>query len=265
MSTAIAISHQKGGVAKTTTCLSLGGALTEMGQSVLLVDLDPQANLTLSLGLDPRQLRRTVVDVLLGNDSLVGVSRESGVFGLDIAPANYELALADKVLYTRRNFQYRLREALGRLYPGLYDYILLDCPPALSPLTLNALTAADLTIIPVQCDAYADQSLRKTIRFVTQLGEQCNEHLIYRLLVTMYDQRNKISRIILNELQREYGPWLFETVIQVDTKLRESPRYGKPITAYAPRSRGALQYRALAQEIRRFEPLGSDVEDRDDG
>ncbi len=252
-STTIAISHQKGGVAKTTTCLSLGGALAEMEQSVLLVDLDPQANLTLSLGLDPRQLRRTVADALVGSDSLVGVSRESGLLGLDIVPANYELTLVDKVLYTRPNYQYRLREALKRVYPGLYDYILLDCPPALSPLTLNALSAADLTIIPVQCDAYAGQSLRQTLRFVDQLREQYNPRLTWRLLVTMYDQRNRISRIILEELRQEYGSLLFETLIQIDTRLRESPRTGQPITTYAPRSRGAQQYRALAQELQRIE------------
>ncbi len=250
MSATIAIGHQKGGVAKTTTCLSLGGALAEMGHNVLLIDLDPQANLTLSLGLDPGRLWRTVVDVLLGNDSLVGISRESGILGLDIAPANQELALADKVLYTRPDYQYRLREALDHIYPGLYDYILLDCPPALSPLTLNALTAARLTIIPVQCDAYAAQSLQKTVDLIAQLGERCNPALTYRLLVTMYDQRNKISRIILEELQRQYGPHLLRTLIQIDTKLRESPRYGKPITVYAPRSRGAQQYRALAQEVK---------------
>lgn len=249
MSAVIAISHEKGGVAKTTTCLSLGGALAEVGNSVLLIDLDPQANLTLSLGLEPAQLRRSVIDTLMGNDSLVSVSRESGFFALDIVPANYELALVDKVLYTRPGYQYRLRQALDKIYPGLYDYILLDCPPSLTTLTLNALTAADLIVIPVQCEPYAASSLHKTMRLALQLREQCNPNLDYRVLVTMYDQRNRISRTILAELRKELSKVLFQTIIQVDTRLREGMLFGKPIVGYASTSRGAQQYRALAQEL----------------
>jgi len=249
MSVIIAISHQKGGVAKTTTCLTLGAVLAEMGHSVLLVDLDPQANLTLSLGLEPKQLRRTILDALMGNESLVGVSRESDIFDLDIVPANYELTLVDKVLYTRPGYQFRLKESLSRVYPGLYDFVLLDCPPSLAPLTLNALMAADLLIIPVQCELYAIHSLRKAIQLAVQMREQGNSGLDYRVLVTMYDQRNKISRTILEQIQQAYDQILFETIIQIDTKLRESPVTGQPITTYASSSRGAVQYRALAQEL----------------
>lgn len=253
MSATIAISNQKGGVAKTTTCLSLGAALAEMGHSVLLVDLDPQANLTVSLGLEPKQQRRTVTDVLMGNHSLVGVSRESDVFGLDIIPANHELMLVDKVLYKRPGYQFRLKEAIARVYPGLYEYIMIDCPPAIAPLTLNALAAADLIIIPVQTELYAAQSLRQTIKLAAQLREQCNPNLDYRVLVAMYDMRNKISRMILEQMQHELGQILFETIIQIDTKLRESPAYGKPITSYAKKTRSAQQYRALAQELQKPE------------
>jgi chromosome partitioning protein len=249
MSATIAVSNQKGGVAKTTTCLSLGAALAEMGHSVLLVDLDPQANLTMSLGLKPDQLRRTVLDALMNTSSLLGVSRETGTVGLDIVPANDELALADKVFYKMPGYQYRLKQALGRLYEGMYRYILLDCPPSLAPLTLNALTAADLLIIPVSCELYAAFSLQKMVRFALQLREQCNPALDYRALVTMYDQRNKISRMILEQMQNGQSLPFFKTIIQIDTRLKESPVYGEPVTSHASKSRGARQYRALAEEL----------------
>ncbi len=249
MSATIAISNQKGGVAKTTTCLSLGAALAEMGHSVLLIDMDPQANLTISLGLKPEELRHSLVDALTGTTSLVSVSRETPLLGLDIVPANYELALVDKVLYTRQGYQHHLKQALARIYAGMYQYVLLDCPPSLSPLTLNALTAADLLIIPVQCELYAAHSLQRMIRLALQVREACNPDLAFRVLVTMYDQRNKISRMILEQLQNGTAAFLFQTIIQIDTKLRESPAFGQAITSYASNSRGAQQYRALAEEL----------------
>jgi chromosome partitioning protein len=249
MSTTIAIANQKGGVAKTTTCLSLGAALAELGHTVLLIDLDPQADLTMSLGLKPAELRRTVIDPLMGTSSLVGISHETDLFGLDIVPANHELALVDKVFYKSPGYQYRLRQMLGRMHKDMYGYILLDCPPSLAPLTLNALTAADLLIVPVQCEFYAAHSLRQMIRLALQIREKCNPGLDYRGLVTMYDQRNKISRMILEQLQNGTSQLLFSTIIQIDTKLKESPAFGKPITNYASKSRGAQQYRALAQEL----------------
>jgi chromosome partitioning protein len=249
MSPTIAFGNQKGGVAKTTTCLSVGAALAETGQAVLLVDLDPQANLTLSLGLKPEELRRTVVDALMGTSSLVGTSQETEVFGLDIVPANNELALVDKVFYKMPGYQFKLKEVLGRVYQGMYHYVLLDCPPSLTPLTLNALSAADLLIIPVQCELYAAYSLRQMVRLAVQVREQCNPNLAYRALVTMYDQRNRISRVILEQMRNGRGQLFFNTIIQIDTRLRESPAHGKPITSYAAKSRGAQQYRALAQEL----------------
>jgi chromosome partitioning protein len=249
MSITIAISNQKGGVAKTTTCLSLGAALAEMGHGVLLMDLDPQANLTLSLGLNPKHLRRTVVDTLMGNSSLVAVSRQTNVSLLDIVPANSELVLVDKIFYKLPGYQFRLKQEIGRVFQGLYQYILLDCPPYLTPLTLNALTAADLLIIPVQSELYAAHSLRQVIGLALQMREQINKNLNYRVLVTMFDERNRISRMILEQMQNELRPVLFKTIIQIDTKLRECPAFGKPITSYAPKSRAAQQYRALAQEL----------------
>ncbi len=249
MVTTIAISNQKGGVAKTTTCLSLGACLAEMGRSVLLIDLDPHANLTLSLGLKPQELRRTISDALLGNTSLVAVSRESSVSNLDIIPANQELDVLDKILYERKAYEFYLKNKLDAMGKGLYEFVLIDCPPSSGPLTLNALTAADLVVIPVQCEYYAAHSLRQVMGLVRMVREKTNPRLIHRVLVTMYDRRNRICRLIFDQMKCELSQILFKTVIEVDARLRESPAFGKPVTQYAPNTRSAQQYRALAKEL----------------
>jgi len=249
MTTTIAISNQKGGVAKTTTCLSLGACLAEMKKSVLLIDLDPQAHLTISLGLNPDHLCRAVDKALLGNTSLVSVSHESSVFGLDIVPANQMLIVLDKVLYGRPGYQFRLKKEVDAMGEGFYDFVLIDCPPSFGTLTLNGLTAADLLLIPVQCDYYAAYSLRHFMKMVQHVRDKTNPWLTYRVLVTMYDRRNKICQVILEQMKRGLNSILFNTIIEVDTKLRESPAFGQPITQYAPKTRGTQQYRALAEEL----------------
>jgi chromosome partitioning protein len=206
-----------------------------MGHFVLLVDLDPQAHLTLSMGLRPKELRRTVGDALLRNNSLVSVSRESSILGLDIAPANQGLVVLEKVLYGQPGFQFRLKNGLDSMGDGYYDFILIDCPSSFGTLTLNALAAADVLIVPIQCEYFAQ--------------EKTNPKLKLRVLVTMYDRRNKICRVTLDRMQRKLNSVLFETIIEVDTKLRESPAFGQPVTLYAPKTRGAEQYRALAKEL----------------
>jgi chromosome partitioning protein len=249
MTRTIVISNQKGGVAKTTTCLSLGGCLAEMGRTVLLIDMDPQANLTQSLGLKPESLRRTVGDALLGTDSLVGVSRESTVQGMDIVPSNEGLVLLDKVLYKRPNYQFRLKDSLSAMDDGLYDYVVVDCPSSLGTMTINALAAADLLLVPFQCEYYASRTLRHFLDMVQRVQQKVNPQLDYRVLVTMYDRRNKICRVVLDQIQRGLNELVLETIIEVDTKLRESPAFGQPINMYAPRTRGTEQYRALAREL----------------
>lgn len=246
---AIAIGNQKGGVAKTTTCLSLGACLVEMDKTVLLIDLDPQANLTLSLGLRPESLRRTVSDALLHTATLVSVSLESDVMGLDILPANPGLAVLDKVLYRCKRYETFLRQAMATLDESSYDYVLMDCPPSVGPLTLNALTAADLLIIPTQAEYYATRSLQHVLALVRLVHRKTNPALQYRILVTLYDRRNGICVRTLEKLRSVFPDVLFETVIEVDTKLRESPVVEKPITLYKPHTRGARQYRTLAQEL----------------
>jgi chromosome partitioning protein len=249
MATTVAISSQKGGVAKTTTCFALGASLAERGQSVLLIDMDPQANLTISFGINPEKLHRTVGDALLEQYSLVAVSREGPMPNLDLVPSNQGLVVLDKVLYGRNAYEHRLRSQLEALDSDYYDTILIDCPPQFGTLTLNALTAADMLIIPVQCEYYAARAMRPVLKLVELMRRKTNPRLAYRVLVTMYDRRNKISQIILSQIQAKFHSALFETIIEIDTKLRESPTVGLPINLYAPRTRGALQYRALAEEL----------------
>ncbi len=249
MFTTIAINNQKGGVAKTTTCLSLGACLTELGYSVLLIDLDPQAHLTLSLGLKPGRMRRTISDALLGSTSLLSVSRESNIFDLDIVPANQDLSLIDKLLYGRKGYEFYLKDRLTAMQNSYYDVVLIDCPPSFNTLTINALTTANLLLIPVQCEYYAAHSLKRIISLAKLVQDKTNPQLIYQMLITMYDRRNKICRIIFNQMQQELNSSLCQTIIEVDTKLRESPVFGQPITQYAPETRATKQYRALAQEL----------------
>jgi chromosome partitioning protein len=249
MATTLAISSQKGGVAKTTTCFALGASLAERGQSVLLIDMDPQANLTISFGINPEKLHRTVGDALLEHYSLVAVSREGPMPNLDLVPSNQGLVVLDKVLYGRNAYEHRLKSQLEAMDSDYYDTILIDCPPQFGTLTLNALTAADMLIIPVQCEYYAARAMRPVLKLVELMRRKTNPSLAYRVLVTMYDRRNKISQIILSQIQTKFRSALFETIIEIDTKLRESPTVGLPINLYAPRTRGALQYRALAEEL----------------
>ena len=245
----IAIASQKGGVAKTTTCLSLGASLAEQGKSVLMIDLDPQAHLTLSLGLHPAELRHTIRDAFLGNASLVSVTRETGVPLLDLAPANQGVNVLDKLLYDRPNYEHFLKNRLDATDSGYYDVILMDSPPSFGTLMLNALTAADLLIIPTQCEYFASRSLRDVLQLVQLVRQRTNPDLVYRVLITMFDRRNRISHIVREQLERTFSAALLETVIEIDTRLRESPAFGLPVTLYAPRTRGAVQYRALAQEL----------------
>jgi len=159
------------------------------------------------------------------------------------------LIVLDKILYKRPGYQFHLKKGLDAMGEGFYDFILVDCPPSFGTLTLNALTAADLLIIPVQCDYYAAYSLLHFVKLVQQVREKTNPWLTYRVLATMYDRRNKICQIILEQMQRALGDILFTNIIEVDTKLRESPAFGQPITLYAPKTRGTQQYRALAKEL----------------
>jgi chromosome partitioning protein len=231
----------------------LGACLAEAGKKVLLIDLDPQANLTMSLAIQPESLEYTVAEVLIGSTPLLSVCRASGVSHLDIAPSNASLAVLERALYRRRRYETRLKQAASSLDDAVYDYVLIDCPPSLGPLTLNALTSSELVIVPTQAEYYALRSLQNIFQLVKLVRDKTNAGLRYRLLVTMYDRRNSICVQTLGLMRRRFASALFDVVIDVDTKLRECPMAGVPITVYKPGARSALQYRALAEELLCYE------------
>jgi chromosome partitioning protein len=243
----IALINEKGGVAKTTSTLSLAGALIETGKDVLVIDLDAQANLTLGLGIAPVKVRRSIADVLLNSASLLSLSRETPIPGLDLVPSNVDMGLAERFLAIRQDFEKVLSLALKGT--AAYDYILLDCPPSLGAVTLNAMTAANQLIIPTQPEYFSIHGLRGVLGAVRHVRSRLNPLLNYRILITMMDKRNRIHRSLSEQLRTTFGEGVFETVIEIDTKLRESTVVGLPITHYFPRSRSAAQYRALAQEL----------------
>jgi chromosome partitioning protein len=245
----IAISNEKGGVAKTTTALSLGAALAELDHKVLLIDLDPQANLTLALGLDVGNISLSSANLLLDKSSLQESSLKTNIPNLDIVPGSNKLERAEQDLPIQLNFNSRLRNRIETSDPTPYHFIIIDCPPSLGAITVNALTAANLLIIPTQAEYFSAYALRDMMATVRQVRNNSNPNLAYRILVTLLDQRNRAHRDIRSQLDRAFGVGLFRTVIEIDTKLRESPILGLPITQYKPNSRGAIQYRSLAEEL----------------
>ena len=245
----ITISNEKGGVAKTTSTLSLGAALAEASQKILLIDLDPQANLSLALGFEPAKMERTSGNILLENTPLLEARLETNIPGVDLIPANPALEQAEQVLPIYLNYTTRLKNAFEAVDLHNYQFVLIDCPPSLGAITVNALTAADLLIIPTQAEYFSAYALRDMMTIIRQIRSEDNPKLAYRVLVTLLDQRNRAHRDIREQLERTFGIGLFKTVIEIDTKLRESPILGLPITQYKPNSRGAMQYRGLAEEL----------------
>ncbi|MFN8384905.1 MAG: ParA family protein [Anaerolineales bacterium] len=244
----IAVSNEKGGVAKTTTTLSLGAALAELNHHVLLVDLDPQSNLSLALGLETGEAELTSANVLIENTPIKSAIRKTDVANLELIPSNARIESAEQYLPMRSNYLQTLRQAI---HAGVlnYDYILFDCPPALGAITLNALSAADLLIIPTQAEYFSAYALRNMMGSIRRVRQESNPNLAYRILVTLLDRRNRTHRNIFEQLQTTFGQGVFTSVIEIDTKLRESPIAGMPITQYRPTSRGSQQYRVLAQEL----------------
>lgn len=242
----IAIANAKGGVAKTTTTLSLGASLAESGKSVLLIDLDPHANLSISLGLRPQTLERTVADVMLGGETFNRVALPTAQEGMRLVPANHDLQRAESHLHVREDYELILDRALKKIEA---DTVILDCPPTLGTLTHNALAAADLLIIPTQPEYFSAHALRDMLNMILTIRERSNPRLRYRILLTMLDRRNRIHRSLSQQIRTAFSQATFEIEIETDTRLRESPVFGKPINQYAPSSRAATQYRELADEL----------------
>lgn len=245
----IAISNEKGGVAKTTTTLSLGAALAELGNRILLIDLDAQANLTLALGFEPGEAEQTSVNIMLDNAPLMSARRKTEIEHLDLIPSSSRMETSEQFLPVRTNYTAILQRAIRNAPHLPYDYILLDCPPALGSVTRNALAASDLLIIPTQAEYFSAYALRNMMSLIRRTREEDNPALAYRILVTMLDRRNRTHRNIHEQLRGTFGEGVFHTVIEMDTKLRESPIAGLPITHYKPGARGSTQYRVLAQEL----------------
>ena len=245
----IAIINQKGGVGKSTTAINLGAALGEMGKQVLLVDLDPQGNASSGLGVDKSLIQQCIYDVLLNDVPLEEVIIPDISEGLDIAPATINLAGAEVELVSEMARENRLKDAVGGMR-GRYDFILIDCPPSLGLLTVNALVAADKLLIPIQCEFYALEGVTKLLESMKRVKSRLNPTLdIYGILLTMYDSRTTLSKQVVDEVRDYFGRLVFSTPIPRTVKLSEAPSFGQAITQYDPKGRGSLSYIELAKEV----------------
>jgi chromosome partitioning protein len=250
MTLSIAIANAKGGVAKTTTALSLSAAFVDEGKKVLALDLDPHANLTISLGYKPPNLNPTIADVVLGDCQIEEAIYGTPVEQLYLIPSNHSLTLAENHLIVRDRYQLIIRNALSDM--SGFDILILDCPPTLGTLTQNALSAADVLIIPAQPEYYSAHALRDMLNLILAIRQRNNPKLRYRILLTMLDKRNRIHQSLSKQIRTAFNQAVLETEIETDTRLRESPLFGQPISQYAPQSRAAKQYKALAHELRQY-------------
>ncbi|MEW6610982.1 MAG: AAA family ATPase [Patescibacteria group bacterium] len=249
MTRTIAIVNQKGGVGKTTSAVNLSAYLASLGKFVLLIDLDPQGNASSAFGVDHRSLPEGIYEALTGAVSLKSVVQHTVVEGHKLAPASISLAGANVELVNVDRREYRLRDTLTEVAHE-YDYIIIDCPPSLGLLTVNALVGVNEIIIPVQAEYYALEGLSSLLETISLVRENINQELeILGALITMYDDRYKLTHDVFHELYRYFPNRIFRTVIPRNIRLAEAPSYGKPILHYDPGSRGARAYEKLAREV----------------
>ncbi|MGQ9474467.1 MAG: ParA family protein [Candidatus Caldatribacteriaceae bacterium] len=249
MGTVVAVTNQKGGVGKTTTCVNLGACLAERGQRVLLVDIDPQGNATSGLGVDRWHLKQCIYDLLINGVDAGELMCTTELEGLWLLPATIRLAGAEVELVSLPAREKKLQEGL-KDWVESFDFILIDCPPSLGLLTINALTLATKVLIPIQCEYYALEGLSQLMGTITMIRNSLNPTLeLMGVLLTMFDSRTNLAQQVVDEIRRVFQEKVFQTVIPRSIRLSEAPSYGKPIILYDGNSRGALAYRNLAEEV----------------
>ncbi len=249
MAKIIALANQKGGVGKTTTAINLAASLAVLEKKVLIIDADPQANSTSGIGFDVRSIEKSIYECIVDGMEPAETILNSEIEGFDIIPSNIDLVGAEIEMLNMANREHILSQVLAKISDN-YDYILIDCSPSLGLITVNALTAADSVIIPVQCEYFALEGLGKLLNTIKIIQNRLNTELsIEGFLLTMYDSRLRLSNQVVSEVRKHFRDMVFETIIQRNTKLGEAPSHGKPAILYDANSAGAVNYLNLAQEV----------------